>query len=154
MAAADGGPSSSTGLRRHLPADFTDYPATHVALKALQSPRRRMIMDAIHRAGEARSVSEMQREMDVPSNATIGGPCSVLVEAGVLFVTDTLVGRGSPQRFYASTVESNPFVMRYLDEIRPAGYEISWCTPPLSEHGVDTSSGIDPGRPDEMEHRR
>jgi DNA-binding transcriptional ArsR family regulator len=105
--------SEKTEPRRHLVGPSVP-PTPDQILRGLNHPRRRRILRALHKAGEARSASEIAKAIRVELKQ-VTHHFKVLKECGVIALTDSRPVRGSVERFYASTVTGDKPTLLFLD---------------------------------------
>ncbi len=86
-------------------------------LRAIGAPKRRRILRALHKAGEARSPNELSRAVDT-ALGHVSYHVRVLSECGLVALTDTRPRRGAIEHFYASTVLHDELVIRLLEDTR------------------------------------
>jgi DNA-binding transcriptional ArsR family regulator len=101
---------------RRLPRNQERRPASEDLMRGLSSPVRRAILRKLHRAGEARSSSELSKELSRPFNST-NYHVKILRDCELIGLTDTRRKRGATESFYASRVLRDQVVRDILSGV-------------------------------------
>jgi len=86
-------------------------------IRAIDTPQRRRILRALHKAGEARSPNELSKAGG-NSLGRVNYHIKVLTGCGAVALADTQPRRGAVEHFYASTVFDDEMVGKLLEDTR------------------------------------